>query len=204
MKLIAATHAGMTTEEFTKTAADWIETARHPQTGRPFTQMIYQPMRELLDYLRAHGYRTFIVSGGGVDFMRVFAAEAYGIPTDQVVGSSGKVSFEMRDGVPTLVKLPEINFIDDKEGKPVGIHQYIGRRPVMAFGNSDGDLQMLQYTTAGTGPRFGMIVHHTDARREWAYDRDSHVGRLDKALDEAARRGWTVVNMSRDWERVFP
>jgi phosphoserine phosphatase len=203
MQLVMATHAGMTTDAFTATVADWIATARHPTTGRPYTEMVYQPMLELMDYLRANGFRTFIVSGGGVEFMRPWVERVYGIAPEQVIGSSIRTKFEMRAGKPMLVRLPEIDFIDDKAGKPVGIHRHIGRRPIAAFGNSDGDLQMLQWVSAGAGPRLAAIVRHTDAQREWAYDRSSHVGRLDKALDEAGRRGWTVVDMKRDWTRVF-
>jgi phosphoserine phosphatase len=202
-QLVMATHAGMTTDAFTKTVTDWIDTARHPKTGRPYTEMVYQPMLELLDYLRANGFKTFVVSGGGVEFMRPWVERVYGIPPEQVIGSRIRTKFEMRAGKPVLVRLPEIDFVDDKAGKPVGIHTHIGRRPIAAFGNSDGDLQMLQWTTAGAGPRFAMIVHHTDAAREWAYDRRSHIGRLDKALTEAGSRGWTVVDMKRDWTRVF-
>jgi phosphoglycolate phosphatase-like HAD superfamily hydrolase len=202
-QLVMATHAGMTTDAFTKTVADWIATARHPKTGRPYTEMVYQPMLELLDSLRANGFKTFVVSGGGVEFMRPWVERVYGIPPEQVIGSSIRTRFEMRAGKPVLVRLPEIAFVDDKAGKPVGIHSHIGRRPIAAFGNSDGDLQMLQWTTAGEGPRFALIVHHTDAAREWAYDRRSHVGRLDKALTEAGSSGWTVVDMKRDWTRVF-
>jgi len=204
VQLVMATHAGMTTDEFAAIVTDWIETARHPQRGLLYTEMVFQPMLELLDYLRANGFKTFIVSGGGIEFMRPWAERVYGIPPEQVVGSSIKTSFEMRDGVPVLVRAPGIDFIDDKAGKPVGIHQHIGRRPIAAFGNSDGDLQMLQWTTAGDGERFGLIVHHTDAEREWAYDRESSIGRLDEALDEAATRGWTVVDMARDWRAVYP
>ncbi len=204
LTLLAATHTGMTTEEFTRTVSSWIATAKHPKTGRLYTDMVYQPMLELLSYLRANGFKTFIVSGGGIEFMRPWAERVYGIPPEQVVGSSGKLKFEMRDGTPVLLKTPEVNLIDDKEGKPVGIQTHIGRRPLAAFGNSDGDLQMLQWTTAGTGPRLGLLVHHTDAEREWAYDRESHIGKLDKALDEAAARGWTVVSMKDDWSAIFP
>jgi phosphoglycolate phosphatase-like HAD superfamily hydrolase len=204
MELMAATHSGMTTEEFSRSVSDWIATAKNPKTGSRYIDMTYQPMHELLDYLRANGFKTFIVSGGGIEFMRPWAEKTYGIPPEQVVGSSGKLKFEMRDGKPVLIKLPEINLVDDKEGKPVGIQTHIGRRPVAAFGNSDGDLQMLQWTTAGSGPRFCLIVHHTDAEREFAYDRQSHIGRLDKALDEAQQRGWTIVDMKRDWKTVFP
>jgi hypothetical protein len=203
LEMVMATHAGTTTEEFEKIVLDWIATARHPMTKRPFTEMVYQPMLEVLAYLRANGFKTFIVSGGGSEFMRPWAEKIYGIPPEQVIGSSIKTKFEMRKGQPALVRLPEVNFIDDKEGKPLGINQHIGRRPIAAFGNSDGDLQMLQWTTAGPGPRFAMYVHHTDDEREWAYDRVSSVGRLDKGLDEAAARGWTVVDMKADWKRVF-
>jgi phosphoglycolate phosphatase-like HAD superfamily hydrolase len=203
-KIVMATHAGMTTEEFEKLVTNWFATAKHPKTGQPYTEMAYQPMRELLDYLRANGFKTFIVSGGGVEFMRVYSEKVYGIPPEQVIGSSGKLRFDMRDGKPTLMKLPELNFFNDKAGKPVAIQTYIGRRPIAAFGNSDGDLQMLQWTTAGRGARFALIVHHTDAEREWAYDRTSSIGRLDKAFDEAQVKGWTVVDMKRDWNRVFP
>lgn len=204
LELVMATHAGMTTDEFRTIVEEWMATARHPTTGRPYTEMIYQPMREVLDYLRASGFKTFIVSGGGIEFMRPWTEAVYGIPPEQVIGSSIKTEFENRDGTPVLVRLPELNFIDDKEGKPVGIHRHIGRRPIAAFGNSDGDLQMLQWTSAGDGPRFCMYVHHTDAEREWAYDRDSHIGRLDQGLDEATVRGWTVVDMKNDWKRIFP
>jgi hypothetical protein len=204
MEMLAATHTGMTTEEFTKTVTDWIATAKHPQTGRPYTEMVYQPMLELLAYLRANGFKTFIVSGGGIEFMRPWTEKVYGIPPEQVVGSSGKLKFELRDGTPVLVKLPEIDLIDDKEGKPVGIQSHIGRRPIAAFGNSDGDLQMLQWTTAGKGPRLALIVHHTDAEREWAYDRNSHIGKLDRAWNEAIAKGWTVVSMKDDWVTIYP
>jgi len=203
-RIVMASHAGMTTEEFEKVVKDWIASAKHPKTGRLLTEMVYQPMLELLAYLRANAFRTFIVSGGGIEFMRPWTEKVYGIPPEQVVGSSGKTKFELRDGKPVLVKLPEINFIDDKTGKPVGIQSHIGRRPIAAFGNSDGDLQMLQWTAAGSGPRFALIVHHTDAEREWAYDRESHIGKLDKALDEAAAKGWTVVSMKDDWATIFP
>jgi phosphoglycolate phosphatase-like HAD superfamily hydrolase len=207
LEIVMATHAGMTTEEFEKIVKDGIAAARHPMTKRPYTEMVYQPMLELLAYLRANGFKTFIVSGGGVEFMRPWVERVYGIPPEQVIGSSGKTKFEMRDGQPVLVKLPEVNFIDDKEGKPIGIHQHIGRRPIAAFGNSDGDLHMLQWTAAGPAdeaPRFCMYIHHTDAEREWAYDRQSHIGRLDKGLDESKSRGWTVVDMKRDWKAIFP
>ena len=203
VEIIMATHAGMTTEEFDQIVSDWVASAKHPKTGRLYTEMVYQPMLELLAYLRANDFKTFIVSGGGIDFMRPWTEKVYGIPPEQVVGSSGKTSFEMRDGKPMLMRLPEINFIDDKAGKPVGIHQHIGRRPIAAFGNSDGDLQMLQWTCGGPGPRFCLYVHHTDADREWAYDRKSSIGRLDKGLDEAEAKGWTVVDMKTDWTKVF-
>jgi phosphoglycolate phosphatase-like HAD superfamily hydrolase len=203
-ELMAVTHAGMTTDEFEAEVRDWLKTARHPRFDRPYTDLVYQPMLEVLAYLRANGFRTYIVSGGGIDFIRAFAERVYGIPPGQVVGSSGKTKFELRDGKPVLVKLPEIDFVDDGPGKPVGIHKFIGRRPAMCFGNSDGDLQMLQYTTAGPGPRFGLIVRHTDADREWAYDRTSHIGKLDKALDAAPKAGWTVVDMKADWKVIYP
>ena len=204
LELILATHAGMATDEFADVVTGWIETARHPQTGRRYTEMVYQPMLELLEYLRANDFKTFIVSGGGVEFMRPWAERVYGIPPEQVVGSSIKTSFELRNDVPVLVRAPEINFIDDKAGKPVGINAHIGRRPIAAFGNSDGDLQMLEWTTAGDGVRFALIVHHTDAEREWAYDRESSIGHLDKALDDAIAKGWTVVDMARDWRVIHP
>jgi phosphoglycolate phosphatase-like HAD superfamily hydrolase len=205
LEVMAATHSGMTTEDFNKAAADWLATARHPRFNRPYTELAYQPMLELLDYLRANGFKPFIVSGGGVEFLRVFAERVYGIPPEQVVGSSGVVEFELEAGKkPVLVKVPKIEFIDDGDGKPIGINRFIGRRPIFAFGNSDGDHQMLQWTAAGNGARFMGIVHHTDAEREWAYDRNSHIGKLDKALDEANARGWTVVDMKRDWRTVFP
>ena len=204
LEIVMATHAGMTTTEFETIVKDWIATARHPTTKRPYTEMVYQPMLELLTYLRANEFKTFIVSGGGIEFMRPWSEAVYGVPPEQVVGSSIKIKFEMRDDGPVLVRLPEVNFIDDKEGKPVGINSHIGRRPVAAFGNSDGDLQMLQWTTAGQGARFGLLVHHTDAEREWAYDKDSSVGRLDKALSEAEVKGWTVVDMKKDWKVIYP
>jgi phosphoglycolate phosphatase-like HAD superfamily hydrolase len=204
LEVIAATHAGMTTDEFAATVKQWIRTARHPTYRRPYNECVYQPMLELLAYLRASGFKTFIVSGGGVEFMRAFAEETYGIPPGQVVGSSGVVKFESAGGQPVLVKQPEIEFVDDGPGKPVGVNRVIGRRPVMAFGNSDGDLQMLQWTAAGPGPRFAMIVNHTDGAREVAYDRASHIGKLDKALDEAIARRWTVADMRTEWKTVFP
>ncbi|MES2476965.1 MAG: HAD family hydrolase [Verrucomicrobiota bacterium] len=203
-QIVMTTHAGMTTEEFDQIVKVWLATARHPVAKKPYTEMIYQPMLELLAYLRSNGFKTFIVSGGGIEFMRPWTEKIYGIPPEQVIGSSGKTKFEMVDGMPVLLKLPEINFIDDKDGKPVGIQSHIGRRPIAAFGNSDGDLQMLQWTAAGKGPRFCLLVHHTDADREWAYDRVSHIGKLDKALDEAKAKGWTVVSMKDDWKTIFP
>ena len=203
-KLVMASHADMTTDEFVNAVGDWIATARHPTTERPYTDMVYQPMLELLDYLRANGFKTYIVSGGGIEMIRVFAEEVYGIPPEQVIGSSIKTKFKLRKGLPVIVRLPEIDFIDDKEGKPVAINKFIGRRPIAAFGNSDGDLQMLQWTAAGKGPSFCLLVHHTDADREWAYDRESHIGRLDMALDEATRQNWTVVDMKQDWRTVYP
>jgi len=204
LELIAVTHVGNTTEEFERIVKDWAATARHPKTQRLYTEMVYQPMLEVLEYLRANGFKTFIVSGGGVEFMRPWTEKVYGIPPDQVVGSSGKLKWDTRDGKPVLVKLPEINFIDDKAGKPVGIQQHIGERPIAAFGNSDGDQQMLEWTTAGGGTRFALIVHHDDAKREWAYDRTSHIGTLDKAWDEAVAKGWTVVSMKDDWKTIYP
>ncbi len=204
LEIVMETHAGMTPDEFNQVVKEWITTATHPVSKRHFTEMIYQPMLELLAYLRANDFKTFIVSGGGIEFMRAWAEEMYGIPPEQIVGSSIKTQFAMQNGAPVLMRLPEINFIDDKAGKPVGINTHIGRRPIAAFGNSDGDLQMLQWTTAGEGLRFGLLVHHTDADREWAYDHDSHIGRLDTALDEAAAKGWTVVDMKQDWKVIFP
>lgn len=204
LEIWLATHAGMTSEAFDQTVKDWIATARHPKTGRLYTEMVYQPMLELLAYLRANGFKTFIVSGGGVEFMRPWTETAYGIPPEQVIGSSLKTRFAMRNGKPVLMRLPEVNFDDDNEGKAVAIDRNIGRRPIAAFGNSDGDLQMLQWTAAGPGPRFCLFVHHTDAVREYAYDRNSPLGTLDQGLDEAARRGWTVVDMKKDWNTIYP
>jgi phosphoglycolate phosphatase-like HAD superfamily hydrolase len=204
VELMMATHAGMTTEDFERIVKDWLAGAKHPRFNRPYTECIYQPMVELLTYLRANGFKTYIVSGGGIEFMRPWTEKAYGIPPEQVIGSSIKTKFEMRDGKPVLMRLPEVDFIDDREGKPIGIHKFIGRRPILAFGNSDGDQQMLQGTAAGSGARFMGLVHHTDAEREFAYDRTSSFGRLDKALDEAKARGWVVVDMKNDWKTIFP
>lgn len=204
LTLLATTHTGMTTNEFATSVADWLATARHPRFNRPYNELIYQPIVELLGYLRANGFKTFIVSGGGVEFMRVWAEKAYGIPPEQVAGSSGVVKFQIgRDGKPELMKVAKVEFVDDGPGKPVGINHFIGRRPILAFGNSDGDQQMLQWTMAGSGARFAGIVHHTDAAREYAYDRPSKIGQLDKAWDEAKATGWTVVDMKQDWKKVF-
>ena len=204
IKIVMATHAGMTTAEFEQTVKDWLAVARHPRFNRPYTELVYQPMLEVLALLRANGFKNYIVSGGGIEFIRVWALKVYGIPPEQVVGSSIKTKFELRDGKPVLVRLPEIAFIDDKAGKPVGINAFIGRKPIAAFGNSDGDLQMLQWTASGQGARLMMLIHHTDAEREYAYDRDTHFGRLDQALVEAQQHAWTVVDVKRDWKRVFP
>jgi phosphoserine phosphatase len=204
LQIVIATHAGMTTAEFGKIAKDWLATAKHPTKGRLYTEMVYQPMLELLTYLRVNGFKTFIVSGGGVDFIRVFAERAYGIPPEQVVGSSGKLAFEQRDGTFVLMKLPDLAVNDDKAQKPIDIQLHIGRRPIFAFGNSDGDLQMLQWTAAGSGARFMGLVHHTDAVREWAYDRNSPVGRLEKAPDAAVANKWTLADMKQDWKVIFP
>ena len=204
LELMMATHANNTTEEFSQIVMDWLATARHPKTGRPYTEMVYQPMLELLDYLHANDFKTYITSGGGIEFIRPWAESVYGIPPEQVIGSSIKTEFKLRNGNPVLVRLPELNFIDDKAGKPVAINQHIGRRPIAAFGNSDGDLQMLQWTAAGDGKRLMLLVHHTDAEREWAYDRQSHIGRLDKAMDEAQAKGWVVVDMKKDWKVIYP
>jgi len=203
-KLLAATHANMPTAEFERIVGDWIASARHPRFDRLYTQVVYQPMLELLDYLRANGFKTFIVSGGGIDFIRPWAERVYGIRSEQVVGSQIALAYEIQDGKPVIMRRGEIAFIDDNAGKPVGIQQHIGRRPILAFGNSDGDYQMLEWTTAGAGKRLGLILHHDDGEREYAYDRESHVGRLSKALDDAGSKGWMLVSMKRDWERVFP
>ena len=204
LQIVAATHSGMTTDAFSKAVLDWTASAHHPRFNRPYTELVYQPMLELLAYLRANGFKTFVVSGGGVEFMRPWMEKVYGIPPEQVVGSSGVVKFQIgTDGKPSLLKTAKIEFVDDGPGKPVGINRFIGRRPIFAFGNSDGDLQMLQWTAGAEGPRFMGLVHHTDAEREYAYDRQSKIGKLDKALDEAAAKGWAVVDMKRDWKTVF-
>lgn len=204
LELIMATHAGISTDEFARVAEAWLDSARHPDTGRRYTEMVYQPMLELLTYLRANGFKTFIVSGGGIEFMRPWAEQVYGIPPEQVIGSSIVTEFVSGEGSPVLMRKAEIDFIDDKVGKPVAINKHIGRRPIAAFGNSDGDQQMLQWTVAGPGPRLAVLIRHTDAEREWAYDRKSAIGRLDKALDEAGARGWTVVDMAEDWSKIYP
>jgi phosphoglycolate phosphatase-like HAD superfamily hydrolase len=204
LELVSASHAGNTTDEFEGIVREWIANARHPALGRAYTTMVYQPMLELLAYLRANGFKTFIVSGGGIEFLRVFAEQIYGVPPEQVVGSSIQVKYQSDAKAPKLQRLPEINFIDDKAGKPVGIHYHIGRRPIAAFGNSDGDFEMLEWTTTGPGLRLGMILRHDDAEREYAYDRESSIGRLARALDAAPKRGWTVVSMKTDWERIYP
>lgn len=204
LEIVMATHSGMTTSEFEEIVIEWINTARHPKTGKLYKNMVYQPMLEVLEYLRANDFKTFIVSGGGIDFMRPWTEEVYGIPSEQVMGSSGKVKFEIVDGDAKLIKLPELNFVDDKEGKPVGIHYFIGKKPVAAFGNSDGDLAMLQYTSSGQEETLLVYIHHTDDKREWAYDRESHIGKLDKGLDEATAKNWIIVDMKNDWNRIYP
>lgn len=203
LELVMATHAGNTSEEFARIVRDWVSTARHPKFNRPYTDLVFQPMLELLAYLRANGFKTYIVSGGGIEFLRVVAEELYGVPPEQVIGSSVKTKYEVRDGKPVIVRLPEIDFIDDKAGKPVGIHQFIGKRPIAAFGNSDGDFQMLEWTTSAPGARLGLIVHHDDAEREYAYDRKSPFGKLDHGLDEGPKRGWTIISMKNDWRTVW-
>ena len=204
VQILGATHAGMSTEEFRLLVLDWTATAKHPTLGHRYAECVYQPMLELLAFLRANGFRTFIVSGGGIEFMRPWVEAAYGIPPDPVVGSRGKLKYELVEGQPRITKLPDVDFVDDGPGKPVGIQQLIGRRPLMAVGNSDGDREMLEWTAAGPGARFALLVHHTDAAREWAYDKPSSIGQLDKALTQAREQGWTVVDMQRDWKRVFP
>jgi phosphoserine phosphatase len=203
-ELIAATHAGVDHETFRNTVEAWLKTARHPRTGRLYTEMVYQPMLELLAHLETRGYKTYIVSGGGIEFMRPWTEMVYGIPPERVIGSSIKTKFEIVAGQPQLIGLPELQFIDDGKNKPIAIQERIGRRPVMAFGNSDGDREMLWWTTAGQGPRFGMLIRHTDDVREVAYDRKSSIGRLDQALDMAPEKGWVVVDMKRDWKEIFP
>jgi hypothetical protein len=205
LEVVETTHSGMTVADFSKIVADWMATAQHPRFKRPYIDLVYQPMVELLAYLRANGFKTFIVSGGGIDFMRPWTEQVYGIPPEQVVGSSGVVKLQMGvDGKPELLKEPKVEFVDDGPGKPVGIYRFIGRRPILAFGNSDGDEQMLEWTAAGDGARFIGLVHHTDAEREYAYDRQSPIGKLDKAWDEAAKRGWAIVDMKTDWKTIFP
>jgi hypothetical protein len=204
LEVVMATHAGNTTDEFEEIVKHWLSTARHPRFDRPFTELVYQPMLELILYLQANDFKTFIVSGGGIEFMRPWVEEVYGIPRDQVVGSSIKTEFVMQEGEAQIRRLPELDFIDDKEGKPIGIFKFIGRKPIFCSGNSDGDLQMMQYTDSGKGARFMLYLHHTDAEREWAYDRESHIGRLDKGLDEALEKGWTVIDMKSDWKVIYP
>ncbi len=204
LPLIATANAGMTVDEYDRTIRAWLDSARHPKFNRRYTDLVYQPQLELLSYLRANGFKTFIVSGGTIEFMRPWAERVYGIPPEQVVGSTQTVTYEVRNGQPTLVRGPKLEFINDGPGKPVGIYRQIGRRPILAVGNSDGDLQMLQYTMAGTGQRLAVLVHHDDAEREFAYDRKSGIGKLDKALDEALTRGWTVISMKQDWARIYP
>ena len=204
LEVVMATHTGMSVDEFEAIVKNWLASAKHPRFNRPYSDLVYQPMLELLDYLRANNFKTFIVSGGGIEFMRPWVEGVYGIPKDQVVGSSIKTKFAWKDGQPVIERLPEMDFIDDKEGKPLGINKFIGRRPVFASGNSDGDLAMLQWTAAGEGKRFILYLHHTDEVREWAYDRESHFGKLDKGLDEANEKGWTVIDMKNDWKVVYP
>ena len=204
LEMVMGTHAAVTASEFSKSVADWLASARHSGSGKPYTAMVYKPMLELLDYLRDNDFKVFIVSGGGIDFLRVFAEEVYGVPPEQVVGSSLKAKYEIRNGLPVIVKQAEVDFIDDKAGKPVGIHRYIGRRPILAVGNSDGDFEMLEWTSAGEGPSLAMIVHHDDAKREWAYDRESHIGRLVRGLDEGPQRGWKIISMKNDWNLIYP
>jgi phosphoglycolate phosphatase-like HAD superfamily hydrolase len=204
LELVMASHAGNTADEFAATVRDWAKRARHPTLGRPYTELTFRPMRELLDYLRANGFRTYIVSGGGVEFLRAIAPDLYGVPPERVIGSSVRTKYELRAGKPAIVRLPEIDFIDDRAGKPVGIHKFIGRVPIAAFGNSDGDFEMLEYVTAAPGPRLGALVHHDDPAREFAYDRGSAIGRLERGLDEAGKRGWLVVSMKNDWGAVYP
>ena len=203
VELTMATHVDRTTDEFDKVVKDWLATAKHPHFRRPYTDCTYQPMMELMNYLRANGFKTYIVSGGGADFVRCFSESIYGVPPEQVIGTVIKLRFALRDRKPVLVRMPKVNFVDNKAGKPVAIFEHTGRRPIAAFGNSDGDLEMLQWVTSGPGARFGLLVHHDDADREFAYDRISRIGKLDKALDEAKTRGWTVISMKNDWNNVF-
>ena len=203
-ELMAVTHAWMTAEAFEEIVSDWISTARHPRFDRPYDSLIYQPMVELMDYLRDNGFQTWIVSGGGADFMRPWADDAYGIPPQQIIGSQIAEDYQIIEGKPQFMRKPQVFFVDDGPGKPVGIHRHIGKRPVMAFGNSDGDYQMLEYTTSGDGPSLAMIVHHTDGDREYAYDRDTHIGRLDKAMTDAPAKGWHLIDMARDWSTIYP
>lgn len=204
LKVVMVSHSGMSAQEFEQQVLDWINTAKHPKTNKLYKEMVYQPMLEVLNYLRDHDFKLFIVSGGGIDFMRAWAEEVYGIPKDQIIGTTLKTDFVIEDDKAKIIRLPEIDFIDDKKGKPIAINRHIGRIPVFASGNSDGDLQMLQYTDSGKGKRFMLYLHHTDAEREWAYDRDSHIGKLDKGLDEAAEKGWTVIDMKKDWKIIYP
>ncbi len=204
LKLTMATHAGMTSEEFKEIVGAWLATAWHPQLNRRYTDLVYQPMLEFLTYLRVHGFKTYVVSGGGIEFVRVFSDQKYGIPPEQVIGSSIEARYEVRDGIPVIVRLPAVDFIDDKAGKPLGIHKFIGKRPIAAFGNSDGDFEMLEYATSGPGRRLGLIVHHDDPDREFAYDRASAIGRLDRPLDAAPQRGWIVVSTEDEWRTVYP
>jgi len=204
LQIVMATHAGITTEEFEDIVKEWLSKANHPRFNKSYTDLVYQPMLELITYLRNNNFKIFIVSGGGIEFMRVWVEEVYGIPRDQVIGSSIKTEFVIENGKPVIKRLPELDFIDDKEGKPIGIHKFIGRKPIFCSGNSDGDLAMMQYTASGDGKRFMLYLHHTDSVREWAYDRNSSVGRLDKGLDEALDKGWTVINMKEDWEVIYP
>lgn len=204
LDMAMATHDGMSSDEFAAIARDWLATARHPKSRRPYTAMVFQPMLELLAYLRRNGFKTYIVSGGGVEFLRVFAEQVYGVPPEQVIGSTIKTRYEQRNGRPAIVRLPEVDFIDDKAGKPVAINKFIGKRPIAAFGNSDGDFEMLEWVTSGPGARLGLLVHHDDGEREWAYDRKSHIGRLDRGLDEGPRRGWTITSMKKEWKSIYP
>jgi hypothetical protein len=204
IQIVMATHGGNTVKEFEQIVKDWLATAKHPRFDRPYTDLVYQPMLELINYMKANNFKAFIVSGGGIEFMRPWVEGVYGIPKDQVIGSSIKTKYDYNDGNPVIRRLPELNFIDDKEGKPEGINQFIGRKPVFASGNSDGDLQMMRWADSNTYPSFQLYLHHTDSIREWAYDRDSHIGKLDKGLDEANEKGWTVIDMKKDWKVVYP